>query len=129
MNPNVQRYLDERFEKGKQFLESQEDLLKELSETFEAEIWGALENQAIFRLGQKMALPLQPSLQSVVNRQILFAWGLGFAVGSAVLRENPAPAQLPLQVRHLYGGQGRRPSPCCRPWCRPFRWPVPRYRR
>ncbi|HOB86865.1 MAG TPA: hypothetical protein PKO38_04160 [Bacillota bacterium] len=88
MNPNVQKYLDERFEKGKQFLESQEDLLKELSETFEAEIWGALENQAIFRLGQKMALPLQPSLQSVVNRQILFAWGLGFAVGSAVLREN-----------------------------------------
>ncbi len=82
MNPRTQKNLDHHFEKGKQFLLAQEALLNELTETFETELWDCLEEQSLIRLGQKMAVKTQPPLQDVLIRQVLFAWGLGFAVGS-----------------------------------------------
>ena len=88
MKPRTQKYLDEHFEKGMSFLMAQEALLNELTETFETELWDNLEELALFRLGQKMAIPAQPSLQEVLTRQILFTWGLGFAVGSTSTKEN-----------------------------------------
>lgn len=88
MKPRTQKYLNEHFEKGKSFLMAQEALLNELTETFETELWDNLEQQSLFRLGQKMAIPSQPSLQDVLTRQILFTWGLGFAVGSTSTKES-----------------------------------------
>ncbi|HOL17765.1 MAG TPA: hypothetical protein PLY40_05720 [Bacillota bacterium] len=88
MHPGTQKYLDEHFEKGKSFLLAQEALFNELIETFETELWDLLEEQALFRLGQKMAISAQPSLQEALTRQILFTWGLGYAVGSASLKES-----------------------------------------
>lgn len=85
MKPLTRKHLDKHFEKGKTFLESQEALLNELTGTFEAELWECLQEQSFFRLGQKMALPMQPSLEQVVNRQILFTWGLGYAIGSTAI--------------------------------------------
>lgn len=87
MHPRTQNCLDKRFEKGKNFLLAQEALLHELAATFEAELREALEKQSLFRLGQKIALPVNPSLQEVLTRQILFTWGLGFAVGSTALKK------------------------------------------
>lgn len=89
MNPRTQKYLDEHFEKGKNFLLAQEALLCELSDTFQSELWDSLKQQSLIRLGQKMALPIHPRLQEVITRQIIFTWGLGFAVGSTSVRENP----------------------------------------
>ena len=86
MHPGARQYLDENFRRGKDFLTSQEALLQELASTFEAELWEQLESQSFFRLGQKMALPLQPRLQELLARQILFTWGLGFAIGAATLK-------------------------------------------
>lgn len=92
MNTRVQRYLDEHFEKGKSFLLKQEALMAELTGTFEAELWECLEEQALFKAGQKMALPLKPPVQDILTRQVLFAWGLGYAVGAAENgREKIAP--------------------------------------
>jgi hypothetical protein len=88
LKPRSQKYLDEHFEKGKSFLLAQEALLNELTETFETELWDILEEQSLFRLGQKMAISSQPSLQEVITRQILFTWGLGFAVGSTSIKES-----------------------------------------
>jgi hypothetical protein len=88
LKPRTQKYLDEHFEKGKSFLLAQEALLNELTETFETELWDNLEEQSLFRLGQKMAISSQPSLQDVLTRQILFTWGLGFAVGSTSTKES-----------------------------------------
>jgi hypothetical protein len=87
--PRAQQYLDEHFERGKNFLMAQEALLNELTGTFETELWECLEKQSFFQLGQKMALPAHPQLQEVMIRQILFTWGLGFAVGSASATESP----------------------------------------
>ena len=89
MNARAQEYLDENFRRGKNFLAAQEALLHELASTFEAELWESLERQSLFRLGQKMALPQQPQLQELLTRQILFTWSLGFAVGSASLKQEP----------------------------------------
>ncbi len=83
MNSRVQRYLDEHFELGKRFLLTREALLAELTGTFEAELWDCLEQQAFLKAGRKMGLPLKPSLQAILARQVLFAWGLGYAVGAA----------------------------------------------
>lgn len=87
MNSHAQKYLDENFQRGKSFLVAQEALLQELTSTFEAELWECLEHQSLFRLGQKMALPQQPQLQELLARQILFTWSLGFAVGTASLKQ------------------------------------------
>jgi len=87
LNPRAQQYLDENFQRGKSFLTAQEALLQELASTFEAELWERLESQSFFRLGQKMALPLQPQLKELLIRQILFTWSLGFAVGTASLKQ------------------------------------------
>lgn len=89
MNPRTQTYLDEHFEQGKNFLIAQDALLNELTGTFETELWDSLERQSLFRLGQKMALPVHPSLQEVITRQIVFTWGLAFAVGSTSVKEIP----------------------------------------
>lgn len=87
MNPRARKYLDENFHRGKDFLASQEALLQELASTFETELWEQLEGQSFFRLGQKMALPQQPKLRELLIRQILFTWSLGFAVGTASLKQ------------------------------------------
>lgn len=87
MNTGARQYLDENFQRGKNFLTAQEALLQELTSTFEAELWEQLERQSLFRLGQKMALPQQPRLRELLVRQILFTWSLGFAVGSASIRQ------------------------------------------
>lgn len=87
MNTGAREYLDENFQRGKNFLSTQEALLQELASTFEAELWERLERQSLFRLGQKMTLPQQPRLQELLIRQILFTWSLGFAVGSATIKQ------------------------------------------
>jgi len=87
LNPHAQKYLDENFQRGKSFLVGQEALLQELASTFEAELWECLEHQSFFRLGQKMALPQHPQLQELLIRQILFTWSLGFAVGTASIKQ------------------------------------------
>ncbi len=89
MNARAQEYLDDNFQRGKKFLAAQESLLHELASTFEAELRECLERQSLFRLGQKMVLPQQPQLQDLLTRQILFTWGLGFAVGSASIKQEP----------------------------------------
>lgn len=89
MNSRAQEYLDESFQRGRNFLVAQEMLLHELAATFEAELWESLEQQSLFRLGQKMALPQQPPLQKLLTRQILLTWSLGFAVGSASIKQEP----------------------------------------
>ncbi len=86
MNTGARKYLDENFQRGKDFLGAQEALLQELASTFEAELWEHLERQSFFRLGQKMTLPHQPQLQELLVRQILFTWSLGFAVGSTPIK-------------------------------------------
>ena len=87
MNARAQKYLDENFIRGKNFLTAQDALLCELASTFEAELWECLKQQSLFRLEQKMALPQQPKLQELLTRQILFTWSLGFAVGSASIKQ------------------------------------------
>jgi len=87
LNARAQKYLDENFRRGKNFLASQEELLHELASTFEEELQETLERQSLFRLGQKMVLPQQPQLQELLVKQILFTWGLGFAVGSASIKQ------------------------------------------
>lgn len=87
LNSRSQRYLDENFRRGKDFLAAQEELLFELATTFEEELRQSLEKQSLFRLGQKMVLLQQPQLQEILIRQILFTWGLGFAVGSASIKQ------------------------------------------
>ncbi len=91
MNARAQEYLDENFRRGKNFLTAQEALLHELASTFETELWECLEQQSFFRLGQKMALPQQPELQKLLIKQILFTWSLGFAVGSAPIKQEAPP--------------------------------------
>ncbi|NLA26004.1 MAG: hypothetical protein GX878_01265 [Firmicutes bacterium] len=87
MNARAQEYLEKNFRRGKSFLAAQEALLQELASTFEGELWDSLRRQSLFSLGEKMALPLEPPLQELLTRQILFTWSLGFAVGSASLRQ------------------------------------------
>ncbi|NLY39944.1 MAG: hypothetical protein GX044_11690 [Firmicutes bacterium] len=82
MDRQKQKILNEHFEKGKALLMAQESLLYEMAATFEAELWDCLEQRSLFRLGRKIALETQPPLQEILVRQIIFTWGLGFAVGS-----------------------------------------------
>lgn len=62
---------------------SQESLLQEITGTFQAELHEHLAGQAYIRRGQKMAIPVEPDLDRVIRRQVLFAWSLGYAVGSS----------------------------------------------
>jgi len=87
VQPHTNTFLDEHFEKGKSFLLTQEALLNELIDTFETELWDTLGEQSMFRLGEKMVIAAQPALQEILIRQVLFAWGLGFAVGSISITE------------------------------------------
>jgi hypothetical protein len=87
VQPHTNSFLDEHFEKGKSFLLTREALLNELIDTFETELWDTLGEQSLFCLGEKMVIAAQPALQEILTRQVLFAWGLGFAVGSISITE------------------------------------------
>ncbi len=82
MKPRVQDMLDKRFETGKNFLISNPSLLEELVSTFERELWETIKSHSFFYLGDKLAIPSTPNLSDTLNRQVIFAWGLGYAIGS-----------------------------------------------
>ncbi len=100
MNPIIKQHLSEQFEQGKRFLLSQEALLLELAETFETELWDCLDQQATFKGNSRVVLPARPPLKRILYRQILFAWGLGYAVGAAATKYN----------RSRQSGEPDRPS-------------------
>lgn len=83
MNPHTQKMLDKRFEAGKNFLVSHPSLLEELVCTFEKELHQNLKDHSFIYLGNKIAIPSKPDLSTTLSRQVIFAWGLGYAIGSA----------------------------------------------
>ncbi|HHX87159.1 MAG TPA: hypothetical protein GX693_03145 [Firmicutes bacterium] len=88
MNTILRQHLSEQFEQGKRFLLSQEALLLELAETFETELWDCLDQQATFKGNSRVVLPANPPVKKILYRQILFAWGLGYAVGAAATKHD-----------------------------------------
>lgn len=86
MSSTPKEHLSEQFEQGKQFLLSQEALLRELADTFEADLWECLDRQATFKSNSRIVLPARPELKNTLYRQILFAWGLGYAIRAATTK-------------------------------------------
>lgn len=87
MTTQVQELLDKRFKAGKNFLISHPALLQELAQTFEEEIRETLRSQSFLNSNNRMAISDSPELGHILSRQILFAWGLGYAIGSTGVKE------------------------------------------
>ncbi len=81
MKTKTRKNLDQNFEAGKNFLISHPSLLNEMADSFEKEMRASLRKQSYLTIGEKIALPQAPGLKKDLKRQILFAWGLGYAIG------------------------------------------------
>lgn len=82
MRTHIHQMLDQRFESGKNFLISRPTLLDELVYTFQKELQEQIKSQSFFQLGNKLAIPISPDLSQTISRQVILAWGLGFAIGT-----------------------------------------------
>jgi len=94
MNPEMQSFLDRRFAHGKEFIVTRgKSLLNELTKTYTGEIWQHMEENALFQIGDKIAVDHRLNLEDVITRQVTFLWSLGYAVGSAGFQAANATTQ------------------------------------
>jgi|GEM_PF-1825897 len=84
MQPEMQEFLDQRFELARNFLSAGgREILDDMDKVFSPAIWAHLDQLALLRTQDKLVIPQKPPLDPVLREQMAWVWSLGYAVGAS----------------------------------------------
>ncbi|MBC7341330.1 MAG: hypothetical protein H5U02_02600 [Clostridia bacterium] len=84
MGEKLNPYLDQNYRQARIFLAGPgQDLVREIALIFQEEIRKSLKDQSYLTYKDRLVLSANATLLDILQRQVAFAWSLGFAAGAA----------------------------------------------